>query len=163
MLESPRLSFQEGGKMERLAAALLFAVCASLFGTAAFAQKPEDAIKFRRGVMAVIGWNFGPMAAMAKGDRPYDAAAFARHAEIVASVSKLPLEGFISGSESGETKAKPEIWLDLDDFKAKLEKMQGEAAKLAEVAKSGDFNAAKAQLGETGKACKACHDKFRNK
>ena len=34
---------------------------------------------------------------------------------------------------------------------------------LDEVAKSGDFNAAKAQLGETGKACKACHDKYRNK
>jgi cytochrome c556 len=43
----------------------------------------------------------------------------------------------------------PEIWLDLDDFKVKLEKMQAEAAKLAEVAKSGDFNAAKAQVGET--------------
>ncbi len=64
------------------------------------------------------------MAAMAKGERPYDAAAFARHAEIVAFMSKLPLEGFIPGSDTGETKAKPEIWLDMDDFKAKLEKMQ---------------------------------------
>ena len=150
--------------MKRLLVALLLTACSSLFTGSAFAQaKPEDAIKYRKGVYAVIGWNFGPMAAMAKGDRPYDAAAFARHAEIVAYMSKLPLEGFVPGSESGETKAKPEIWLDLDDFKAKLEKMQGEAAKLAEVAKSGDFNAAKAQLGETGKACKACHDKYRNK
>ncbi len=149
--------------MKRLAAALLFAVCASVFATAAFAQKPEDAIKFRRGVMAVIGWNFGPMAAMAKGDRPYDAAAFARHAEIVAFMSKLPLEGFVPGSDTGETKAKPEIWLDMDDFKAKLEKMQAEVAKLAEVAKAADLNSGKAQLGEAGKACKACHDKYRNK
>ena len=149
--------------MKRLAAALLFAVCASVFANAAFAQKPEDAIKFRRGVMAVIGWNFGPMAAMAKGDRPYDAAAFARHAEIVAFMSKLPLEGFVPGSDTGETKAKPEIWLDMDDFKAKLEKMQAEVAKLAEVAKAGDLNTSKAQLGEAGKACKACHDKYRNK
>ena len=149
--------------MKRLAAALLFAVSASLFCTAAFAQKPEDAIKFRRGVMAVIGWNFGPMAAMAKGDRPYDAAAFARHAEIVAFMSKLPLEGFVPGSDTGETKAKPEIWLDMDDFKAKLEKMQAEVAKLAEVAKTPDLSTSKAQLGETGKACKACHDKYRNK
>ena len=51
----------------------------------------------------------------------------------------------------------------MDDFKAKLEKMQGEAAKLAEVAKGGDLAAIKAQFGETGKACKACHDKYRNK
>jgi cytochrome c556 len=103
------------------------------------------------------------MAAMVKGERPYDAAAFAHSAEIIAYMSKLPLEGFIPGSESGDTKAKPEIWLDMDDFKAKLEKMQGEAAKLAEVAKGGDFEAVKAQFGETGKACKACHDKYRNK
>ena len=149
--------------MKRLAAVLLFAVCASVSVNTAFAQKPEDAIKFRRGVMAVIGWNFGPMAAMAKGDRPYDAAAFARHAEIVAFMSKLPLEGFVPGSDTGETKAKPEIWLDMDDFKTKLEKMQTEVAKLAEVAKAGDLNTGKAQLGEAGKACKACHDKYRNK
>jgi cytochrome c556 len=150
--------------MKRLLVALLLIACSSLFAASTFAQvKPEDAIKYRKGVYTVMGWNFGPMAAMAKGDRPYDAAAFARHAEIVAFMSKLPLEGFVPGSDSGETKAKPEIWLDMDDFKAKLEKMQAEAAKLAEVAKSGDFNAAKAQLGETGKACKACHDKYRNK
>lgn len=150
--------------MNRLIAALLLFSCSSLFATSAFAQaKPEDAIKYRRGVYAVMGWNFGPMAAMAKGDRPYDAAAFARHADIVAYMSKLPLEGFVEGSETGETKAKPEIWLDMDDFKAKLEKMQAEAAKLAEVAKKGDPAASKAQLGETGKACKACHDKYRNK
>lgn len=150
--------------MKRLIAALLLLACTPLLSAGAFAQaKPEDAIKYRRGVFAVMGWNFGPMAAMAKGDRPYDAADFARRAEIVAYMSKLPAEGFVDGSESGDTKAKPEIWLEMDDFKAKLEKMQAEAAKLAEVAKKGDLAAAKAQLGETGKACKACHDKYRNK
>ena len=149
--------------MKRFAAVLLFAACTTLFANVAVAQKPEDAIKYRQGVYRVIGWNFGPMAAMAKGEKPYDAAAFARHAEIVAFMSKLPLEGFVPGSDTGETKAKPEIWLDMDDFKAKLEKMQAEATKLAEVAKAGDLNTSKAQLGETGKACKACHDKYRNK
>lgn len=162
MLESPDFTREE--TMKRLLAALLLTACSSLFAGSAFAQaKPEDAIKYRQGVYRVIGWNFGAMAAMVKGDRPYDAAAFARNAEIVAFMSKLPLEGFVAGSETGETKAKPEIWLDMDDFKAKLEKMQGEAAKLAEVSKGGDFAAIKAQFGETGKACKACHDKFRNK
>jgi cytochrome c556 len=149
--------------MKKLAAAVLFVMGAMTFAETASAQKPEDAIKYRRGVYAVMGWNFGPMAAMAKGDRPYDAAAFARHAEIVAFMSKLPLEGFVPGSDSGDTKAKPEIWLDMNDFKAKLEKMQAEVAKLAEVAKGGDLNASKTQLGEAGKACKACHDKYRNK
>ena len=139
--------------------AILF-VCSTQY---ALAQKPEHAIKYRQGVYSVMGWNFGSMAAMVKGKKPYDAEVFARNAEIVAFMSKLPLEGFTPGSETGDTKAKPEIWLDMDDFKAKLEKMQQEVAALAKVAKTGNFDAAKAQLGEAGQACKACHDKYRNK
>jgi len=82
---------------------------------------------------------------------------------VLAFVSKLPLEGFVPGTETGETKAKPEIFQDMDDFKAKMDKMNQETAKLAQVAQNGDFDALKAQVGETGKACKACHDKYRNK
>ena len=98
---------------------------------------------------------------MAKGKKPYDAAVFARNAEIVAFMSKLPLEGFTPGSESGNTKAKPEIWLDMDDFKAKMEKMQQEVAALEKVARTGNFDASKEQLGEAGQSCKACHDNYR--
>ncbi len=141
----------------------LFAVLFAVTAQHAVAQKPEDAIKYRQGVFRVIGWNFGSMAAMAKGQKPYDKEVFARNAEIVAYMSKLPLEGFTPGSESGDTKAKPEIWLNMDDFKEKLQKMQQEVAALEKVAKTGSFDAAKDQLGEAGQACKACHDKYRNK
>jgi cytochrome c556 len=131
----------------------------------AWAQmKPEDAIKYRQSAMFLVGQNFGPLAAMAQAKIPYDKDAAIKHADIVAFVSRLPLQGFQPGTDTGgNTKAKPEIWENMDDFKAKLEKMQQETAKLAEVAQSGDFNALKAQVGETGKACKACHDKYRNK
>jgi len=131
----------------------------------AWAQmKPEDAIKYRQSAMFLVGQNFGPLAAMAQGKMPYDKDAAIMYADIVAFVSRLPLRGFQPGTDTGgNTKAKPEIWENMDDFKAKLEKMQQETAKLAEVAQSGDFNALKTQVGETGKACKACHDKYRNK
>jgi cytochrome c556 len=148
--------------MKRALTFLLMAlfVCSTQY---ALAAKPEQAIKYRRGVFSVIGWNFGSMAAMVKGKKPYDAKVFARNAEVVAFMSQLPLEGFTPGSEKGDTKAKPEIWLDMDDFKAKLEKMQQEALALSRVAQAGNFDAAKSQLGETGQACKACHKKYRNK
>lgn len=142
---------------------LLFAVLFVTFTQSAMAQKPEDAIKYRQGVFRVIGWNFGSMAAMVKGKKPYDAEVFARNAEIVAFMSRLPLEGFTPGSETGDTKAKPEIWLNMDDFKAKLEKMQQEVDALAKVARTGNLENSKAQLGEAGQACKACHDEYRNK
>ncbi len=36
-------------------------------------------------------------------------------------------------------------------------------AKLAQVSKSGDEAAVKAQIGATGKACGGCHETFREK
>jgi cytochrome c556 len=144
--------------------AIAVAGCALIAASAVQAQmKPEDAIKYRKSAMFIVGQNFGPLAAMAQGKIPFDAAAAARHAEIVDFAIKLPWGAFSPGTDTGDTKAKPEIWLETEDFKAKADKLQQEVAKLAQVAKGGDFTALKAQVGETGKACKACHDKFRNK
>jgi cytochrome c556 len=132
-------------------------------GAAQAQMKPEDAIKYRRSALFINGQSFGTLAAMAQGKIPHDPAAAGRHAEIVDFMIKLPWSAFSPGTETGDTKAKPEIWLEPEDFKAKADKVQQEVAKLLQVAKGGDFNALKAQVGETGKACKACHDKFRNK
>jgi cytochrome c556 len=150
--------------MKHTMAVAAVAGCLFVGASAAQAQmKPEDAIKYRKSAMFIVGQNFGPLAGMAQGKIPFDAAAAARHAEIVDFAIKLPWGAFSPGTETGDTKAKPEIWLEQEDFKGKADKLQQEVAKLAQVAKGGDFNALKAQVGETGKACKACHDKFRNK
>jgi cytochrome c556 len=141
------------------------AAAAALASGAALAQsvKPEDAIKYRQGVLRAIGWNFGPMGAMVKGEIPFDKAKFARNAERVAVLSPMPWEGFTPGTESGETRAKPEIWLDMEKYKKLAEKTEAEAKKLAEVAKTGDEAGMKAQFNEVAKSCKACHDDFRKK
>lgn len=127
----------------------------------------ERAINYRQGVMAVIGWNFGPMGAMVKGDRPFDKAVFARNAERVALMAPMALEGFPAGSDTGTdkfpTRAKADAWLDQDKFKELMKKMEDETARLARVAKGGDEKAMKDQFGTTAKACKACHDDFREK
>lgn len=142
-------------------------LCALLGGVAvsAFAQqKPEDIIKYRQSALFLMGQHFGPLAAMAQGKMPYDKDVAVRNAALVEQLSKLPWDKFPAGTEQGNnTKAKPEIWNKPDDFKAKAEKMQTEVAKLAQAARTGDAEALKAQVGETGKACKACHDEYRNK
>lgn len=132
-------------------------------GGAAAQVKPEKAIEYRRGVMGAIGWHFGNMSAMVKGEKPYDKEDFARRAALVEQFAKAPLEGFTPGSDKGETKAKAEIWTKMDDFKSKLEKMQAETAKLAAVAKSGNMDDIKKQFGATGGSCKACHDDYKAK
>lgn len=142
------------------AAALLIAT--SLAAHAEDADPKKDAIKYRQSAMAVVGWNFKPMGAMVKGERPFDAKAFAAHAKDLAAVSSLNiLAGFPEDTDGKGSKAKPEIWMKWDDFQKKMGDMQREAAKLAEVAKGGDEAAMKKQFGEAGKTCKACHDDFK--
>jgi cytochrome c556 len=117
-----------------MAGAALLGAATALPAAAQFA-KPEDAIKYRK--------------------------AAADNAEIATSMSKLPYVAFIEGTDKGDTKAEPKIWTEMDKFKAAASKMQEEMAKLNVVAKGGNIDAIKAQVGETGKSCKACHDAYR--
>lgn len=130
----------------------------------ALAAKPEEAIKYRRGVMAAQGWNTSAMGAMVKGESPYDKAEFAQRAANLAALSKMGLEGFlVEGADKGETKAKPEAFAEMDKFKGGMEKLNTETAKLAQVAASGELPAIKAQFGEVAKTCKGCHENYRAK
>lgn len=140
---------------------------ALLAGYAGIAQaemtREDYAIKFRRSGYTMLTWYFGPMARMAKGEMPYDKAQFLRNAENLAFLSKLPKDGFIPGSENGDTKAKPEIWSNAGKFKEANDRMESETAKLAELAKGGNLDALKEQLGKVQKTCKSCHDEFKKK
>ena len=152
--------------MKRMFRSMLMAAAVSAgLGTAlpAAAQfaKPEDAIKYRKAAFTVMAAHFGRVAAMATGKMPFDAKAVAENAEVATMVSKLPFAGFVEGSDKGDTRAKPEIWSEMDKVKAGAAKMQEEMAKLNVAAKSGNMDAIKAAVGETGKTCKGCHDNYR--
>jgi len=146
--------------MTRLASFALAAVCAamSLPAAAQFA-KPEDAIKYRQSSLFVMSQHFGRLGAMANGRAPYDAAAAAANAEVVADMAKLPWAGFSAGAEGG--KAKPDIWKEDAKFKERQQKLLEETGKLVTAAKAGNLDALKAQFGPTAASCKACHDSFR--
>ncbi len=133
--------------------------------TSAHAQfaKAEDAIKYRKSALTVMGTHFSRIGAMVQGKVPFDAKVAAENAEIVATLSKLPWGAFGEGTDQGDTKAKPEIWKDTAKFKAAADKLQVEAGKLAQAAQSGKEDAIKAAFSATGGACKSCHDDFRNK
>ena len=142
---------------------LLMGSFTSLPALAQFA-KPEDAIKYRQGSLAVMGAHFGRLAAMAQGKIPYDAKAAADNAAVVEFMSKLPWAAFGEGTDQGgNTKAKPEIWSDNAKFKDAAEKMQAEVVKLAAAAKTGKSDDLKTAVSATGGTCKNCHDNFRSK
>ena len=143
-----------------IAVVALAAAAVALPAAAQFA-KPEDAIKYRKSALSVMGAHFGRVAAMANGRVPFDAKAVAENAEIATFMSKLPYVAFIEGTDKGDTKAEPKIWAEKDKFNAAATKMQDEMVKLNVVAKTGNIDTIKAAVGETGKSCKACHDAYR--
>ena len=140
----------------------------SLAATAVVAQapqvKPEDHIKWRQSAYAVMGLHFGSLAAMAQDKKPYNKEEAIRDADFVALLATEPRNHFGEGTDKGrDTKAKPEIWQKRSDFDSKMDRMVSETGKLPQVARNGDLAALKAAVGETGKACKACHDEYRQK
>jgi cytochrome c556 len=70
---------------------------------------------------------------------------------------------FPPGSDKGDTKALPTVWSDMPGFLAASKAADAAYDKLAVAAGSGDLAAVTAAFGEAGKACGACHTKFRAK
>jgi cytochrome c556 len=146
----------------KLKTLVLAIVATGIAGSALAEVKPEDQIRYRQSVMNVMGRSFGALNAMAKGEAPYDKDATMKNAAIVEMMSGLPAPAFGPGTEKGApTKADLKIWSETDKFKKAYEKMVEEVKKLPQAA--NDEAKLKAQVGETGKACKGCHDDFRLK
>jgi len=146
---------------------LIVAATSLCLAAAAFAHSmQDDAIDYRMGLMTVMGWNFGPLGAMVKGKTPFNAADFSKHADRIAFLSDQILEGFPKGSDKGQeekTSAKADIWANWDDFQTKAKDLNTQAKLLAETAKGSDEAKDKEQFKKVASACKACHDKYKEK
>lgn len=69
---------------------------------------------------------------------------------------------FPAGSDK-DSKALPTVWTDQAGFQAASKAADAAFDKLAVAAGSGDMAALTAAFADAGKACGACHDKFRAK
>lgn len=138
-----------------LSALVAFGATANNFDNA------DDAIHYRQSAFSLIAYQFGDMGAMLKGKKEFNADVFAQRAANVAALSKLPAEGFIDGSDKGNTEALAKIWENKADFDSRLVEFQENAAKLADAAKGDDKNAIKQAFMNTGKSCKGCHDNYK--
>jgi cytochrome c556 len=152
--------------MKKIALALV----ALGISSGAFAQmKPEDAMKFRQSGYSFMAWNMGKIKAQAVDNAvPFNKeqvlnAALAIKGVANSGMGALYLPGTDKEVNGRKTRVKPELF----DPKNKEElgkiatNFVQQANKLADVAAGGDQKAIAAQFGDLGKACKACHDKFR--
>lgn len=138
---------------------LLTAMCGQAF--ADFAT-PEDAIRYRKAVMTVIGEHFGRIAAAVTGQTPFDNNEAEMNAVVLRTMAELSWEAFmVPGSDKGKTTLKSLAMKEKDKFMAIAQQFESTSDKLAEAAASGDPKAVGTQFGEAAKSCKACHTTYR--
>ncbi len=130
---------------------------------AAAQAKPETLVKQRQAAMTLIAKYFGPLGGMAQGRVPYNQQTVQRNAAILDVLKDTPWDGFHESTKGVKSAALPAVWEKPNDVKQGIERFQTEVGKLAQVSKSGDEAAVKAQIGAVGKTCGGCHDSFREK
>ena len=124
-----------------------------------------DLVKQAQTVMKGNGKNAGALAAMVKGEKPYDQATVdAALAQFADTVKKLPtlFPASIKGMKAdGDYSTSDKIW----DDKAGFDEHIASFAKVVSDAKGKitDLDSLKAILPTIGKQCGACHETFRVK
>ncbi|MGE0716758.1 MAG: cytochrome c [Alphaproteobacteria bacterium] len=143
--------------------AALVAGLMSVAMTASAQQAPADVISARQAAMKTLGGEMKAIgdAAKAGSITKDDALARSRKLNDIANQmnSWFPRG---SGSESGvKTAASPAIWEKPADFKAAIDRLAQETAKLVAAADTGQAAAIATQHAEVGKSCGGCHQPFR--
>lgn len=133
------------------------AVSALVLG-ASLAVVAADAFQDRHMAMEEINDAMKPLAAIAKKEAPFDAAVVKTSATTIADNLKKASALFPAGSGGGESKAKPEIWIDAAGFEKGMKDAHAAAVALQAVADEAAYRPA---LGALGASCKSCHDKYR--
>jgi cytochrome c556 len=140
-----------------LAAAATFAIAVAAQTT----PMTNFQIATRKGAMNLQSKYAGPLFAMARGARPYDAQIVQRNADYLLVISQMPWDDFQPNSLGlSNTKAKDAIVKDADKFKKLVDTLQSEEQKLAAAARNGDQAAVKSAVQAMGRTCNSCHEDF---
>lgn len=120
----------------------------------------DDPIAARQQLMKMNGAASKIAFDMVQGKTPFDAAKAAEAMNVILSdIEEFPTL-FPEGSDVGDTKASPDIWTNMDDFKALAAKLATDASAAAAAASEGP-EAFKVAFSEVGADCGACHRQYR--
>jgi cytochrome c556 len=164
--EDSRFHSRNRRVMPRLRTSVAIVAGMTIAGWAAAqaAPRPEALIKWRQSAYQVIAWNSGRIKAALGGK--YDAAEVRAAANALAAVANAGLPDlFAPGTAAGkgwrETTASRAVFDDSGKFRALNEEFAQQASELARVAAAGSQQAVNDQFLKVAKACKACHEKYR--
>jgi len=149
------------------AASIALAAVISVGAAVGLAQDKEAAVDARRAAMKQEGPDLKAILDYA-GDKGVDqATAIAKAQELLALSDKLAglwPAGTSSKDMPGKTNAKPEIWEQMDKFRALYANQKSGEQKLLAAVRKGDKAAVQATVNEIGEgSCSACHGTYREK
>jgi cytochrome c556 len=145
---------------------IFLCIISALISTA-LAGDFEREIKARQAFMQVLAYNNGLLAGMARGKMPYDAELAQTAAMNLKLASQMNMGSvWAAGSDmavaGNDTKAKAELWSTWPQVGTYLGDL-GKASVALDAAAGMGLDQMKAALTDVGKACSACHKKFRAK
>ncbi len=145
------------GTKRRMMGAIVVSVA---FAISVAAMTATEAIQQRQQEMEGVRDGMKTLAAIAKGQQPFDAGVVKTSGAKIAGHLDRAAELFPEGSDSGEvqTWAKPEIWTDRESFDQIFASTRQAAVDLEAVTAAAEFPPA---LGKLGNGCKSCHDLYR--
>ena len=122
------------------------------------AKATDPDVHARQVLMGGNGGAMGALGGMAKGEVAFDAAAAeAAKQTLIANAAGIAA-AFTNNASDPESKAKPEIWANWDDFVANADALGAAAAALD----ASSLDGIKAGMGAIGGACKDCHTEFKS-
>jgi cytochrome c556 len=125
-------------------------------GATGVVKERMDLMDTQKDAMKVIG-------DMAKGKRPFDAAAATKAANDIHTTAKKIPELFPEGSGGGKSEALPAVWEKWDRFKTNADDLATEADGLVKALGDSASEDWKPAFQKVGEACKSCHEDFRAK
>ncbi|PTV93312.1 cytochrome c556 [Rhodobacter aestuarii] len=140
---------------------VIFALIALGVATMAFAHGgvKNPAVLARMENMKAISDQMKGLAAMAKEERPFDAAQIVRSLEqISADAARIPAL-FQAPETDPKSEALPAIWQEFDRFENLSADLSVAVTEVGAPENLTDLRSAVQQIGVT---CKACHDPFRD-
>jgi len=157
--------------MKKITILTLLAVIYGVFPAVITADEAEfpfaSQINARQASMTLYRYNLGMLGAMAQGSIPYDAkiATDASHNLLQITNMRNPTM-WPAGSDTGapgladKTAAKTVMWSNFPEVGEKHHALTEALKEMSLVAGNG-VDGIRATIGSVGKACKACHERFR--
>ena len=127
---------------------------------AAAEPTPEDAAKYRQSIMKAMSGHNGAISLMVRG-KAGNPDNLASHVQALVNLKDEIHSLFNEGSDLEDDRALPAIWENADAFADAVENFEAAVEAFSEVASDGGMQAIDAAQREVGKACKGCHEDFR--